>query len=106
MKKIIEVLGSIVVFRFREGFVHKKIKEKGLEILLVRKNTDVITPSHGLFLTCRWEKQKIIYNKIQCTVFTCWVFTLRIFPHLGRWPPVQGANLSPLLSHVGFSHYE
>jgi hypothetical protein len=65
-----------------------------------RINAGFITPSHGLFLTCRGEKYiqyyTILYNVqyLKCRVFKCKIH------NLGCGPQCKGANFPLLRSHA------
>jgi hypothetical protein len=63
-----------------------------------RINAGVVTPSHGLFLTCRGEKYlfKLLYINIICTVFTCEDFKCKISLTWGVGLQCRGAKLPPL----------
>ncbi len=64
-----------------------------------RINADDVTPSHGLFLTCRGEKYVQYYtmyihivDRTMCEVFKC--------KKSLSWGVGRNANLTPLWSHV------
>jgi hypothetical protein len=97
---ILQVISELSVYLSKK--IHKNFLKSELFATMLtdpRMNADDVTPSCGLFLTCRGKKYLQYYIRRSIKQYLC-VGSLNAKSPLVLWPSMQGANLTPLWSHA------